>query len=611
MRFAGRLKARITNALSERFSFTSQSNVLASAFTSLIVAGLISVILGQDRNWDLMNYHYYAAYAYLNDRVGVDLAPVGLQSYFPPLLDVPYFWLSTRLPPVVLSFLMGAWQGACFILLSGIAWTALPNDDRRVTRAPLLGLAGMLSSVFLSEFGSTMGDNTTAPFVLGAVLLAIWPHDRAGASVWRLLACGVCMGLAVGLKLTNAVYAVALAAGILVGAACSRRGVLHLTVVTLTSLVAFGALKGAWFHQMWIAFRNPLLPQFNALFKSPLASETLVSDTRWLPKTGIEWMTWPVQMTLDPARVGEVGLRQIVWLLLFLATAWWVIHLVHGRRRPQHPPQLAPVVTQRQVVAFVGTSFVVWMAMFSIHRYLAVAEMMASIALWIVIHRISSADRAHRLATVAVVACALVAVMGWTGWGRAGLGQTGFQAETPEATPEPATVVMTGIEPQGWIIPILSAEYRFVGVSGFPEGPGYQARARAMWDSTPGRIFAILPAADDRRQQRVARLNRAVELLGLNETCARLQWWAAKLKLEIQPEFGGIGSPSRKCELILPASRSVDLALEDHRLQEQAMQVLARHNLQLLSPSCVRKRASIGTDPQPYQWCRVVQSDPG
>ncbi|HZX78221.1 hypothetical protein [Lysobacter sp.] len=605
------MKSSITAVLSQRFGFTSRSNVVAAAVAGLIVAGLVSVILGQDRNWDLMNYHYYAAYAYLNDRVGVDLAPVGLQSYFPPMLDVPYFWLSTRLHPVILSFLMGAWQGVCFILLSGVAWTVLRHDARRAIRAPLLGLAGMLSAVFLSEFGNTMGDNSTAPLVLGALLLAIGSRDRSGDSVRHLLLCGICMGLAVGLKLTNAIYAVALAVAIMAGEGRWVLRLYRLVLVTCSALAAFGVLTGAWFRHMWLTFRNPLLPQFNSWFQSPLAGETMVSDTRWLPKTGLEWVTWPIQMTLDPTRVGEVGLRQIVWLLLFIAMIWWGIKSLRAWRQRELPAAPALAVPQRQLLTFVATSFVVWMAMFSIHRYLAAAEMLAPIALWIVIHRISSGNQARHVASGAVAACALVAVLGWSHWGRAGLGKSGFQVEVPESNPLPATVLMTGIEPQGWIIPLLPEQYRFVGLSGFPEGPAYHERARAVWRETPDRIYAILPADDDRRQQRVVRLNRAMGWLGVNKTCARLQWWAAKLKLETQPQSDGIGLAGQKCELVLPASRRIDLTIEDRQSQEQAVQILSRHNLQLLGSSCLRKQASIGTDLQSYQWCRVVEIEPG
>jgi hypothetical protein len=58
-----------------------------------LLAGFLAVAKGQDGNWDLRNYHLYNPWAWLNDRLTTDLAPAGLQSYFNPLIDLPYFFL--------------------------------------------------------------------------------------------------------------------------------------------------------------------------------------------------------------------------------------------------------------------------------------------------------------------------------------------------------------------------------------------------------------------------------------------------------------------------------------------------------------------------------------
>jgi hypothetical protein len=51
-----------------------------------VLFGLYSLWLGQDRNWDQLNYHIYNAFALLNDKLSIDLAPAGMQTYFNPLL---------------------------------------------------------------------------------------------------------------------------------------------------------------------------------------------------------------------------------------------------------------------------------------------------------------------------------------------------------------------------------------------------------------------------------------------------------------------------------------------------------------------------------------------
>ena len=50
----------------------------------VVAAGARSIGLGKDVNWDLRNYHWYNAWALLNGRLGWDLAPAQLQTYYNP-----------------------------------------------------------------------------------------------------------------------------------------------------------------------------------------------------------------------------------------------------------------------------------------------------------------------------------------------------------------------------------------------------------------------------------------------------------------------------------------------------------------------------------------------
>ncbi len=56
-----------------------------------IFFGAWSYLLGQDRNADLINYHLYNAFAFLNNK-HYDFAVAGLQSFFNPLIDLPYYF---------------------------------------------------------------------------------------------------------------------------------------------------------------------------------------------------------------------------------------------------------------------------------------------------------------------------------------------------------------------------------------------------------------------------------------------------------------------------------------------------------------------------------------
>lgn len=91
--------ARLLSWLDRRFGFHGAGNVVAAGIAACVLFGILSVMLGQDANWDLRNYHLYNAYAWLNDRLETDLAPAQMQSYFVPVLDVPYYGMSVHWPP--------------------------------------------------------------------------------------------------------------------------------------------------------------------------------------------------------------------------------------------------------------------------------------------------------------------------------------------------------------------------------------------------------------------------------------------------------------------------------------------------------------------------------
>ena len=66
--------------------------------------------MGQDANWDLLNYHLYNGFAFLHSRSARDLLPTGLQSYLNPVLDALYAGLALgplRDTPRVLAAVTG------------------------------------------------------------------------------------------------------------------------------------------------------------------------------------------------------------------------------------------------------------------------------------------------------------------------------------------------------------------------------------------------------------------------------------------------------------------------------------------------------------------------
>lgn len=564
-----------------------------AATVAMLLGGAVSLFLGQDRNWDLRNYHLYNAYAWLEGRLGFDLAPAQLQSYFTPLIDVPYFLLVRHASAEWAGFVLGAWHGLNFALVALIAMRLLEHEVRPRRAALWLALAGCTSAAFLSELGSTMGDNTTAVFVLAA-LIAAWPAREPPLSTTRLIFAGICLGLAVALKLTNAIYAVGLGAAVLLQPTAYRR-LRSFSWLTAAAVLAFAVVAGPWHWALWSTFGNPLFPQFNAWFAAPLAQPIAVADAQWGPRHLGELIAWPLVFTLDPLRVGTSPLPQVIWGALYIsATVLGVRALLRGQHA-QAAWQRAGA-GNRFIFVFFLASFVAWMTVFNIHRYLVVLELLGPLMLWRLLH-----PRWPRLAVWSVVLVASVSLFGWNTWGHAAWAERDFEVERPSGlvASAPGTVLLVGGEPSAWMIPFLPERWRYVAVaSNFPESSLYRRRVFEHVQATGG-AFAIVPAHADRRAARAARIDAVARRLGFNE-CDEFEWIARRVKRVVVRQRS-----SGDCGLGPPRAHGDDGRAINRAAVIQAADALQSYGLLLSVDACRVLYARIGAEARPYQWCPV------
>lgn len=568
-----------------------------------LVLGLASLLLGQDDNWDLRNYHLYNPYAWLHGRIGTDLAPAGLQSYFNPLLDVFQAGLYRWLPAPLVGFVLGWLQGLNAVLLIAIGRRVLPagSPPRRVIG---LAIAGCMAAVFLSELGNTMGDNLTALFVLAG----LWCALGAGGPKARrtLLVAGVLVGVAVGLKLTNAVYAVALAATLLLLPARPGRRIAPVALFGTGGLAGFALTSGYWFWQLWQRFGNPLFPQFGALWPNRLISNAGVADLRFLPHGLGEWLAWPLLIAFDPSRVAESPVAELAWPVLYLLLLAWGITMAWRRWRGR---PTAPLDWRARCLAgFVAVGFLVWMAVFSIYRYLVPAEMLAPLLCWLLLRHLLPPRWAEPGAAWVVALVALVGLGGYGhNWGHASWARQAFRVELPAmpaGTAAHATVALTGTAPMAWRIPFLPGELAFVGIgTNFPVGPGYAARVREILQQRGGLVWVMLPAADYPRRSYLARLNSWAGRLGWNDDrsgCARLDWLRRRFHLRARLARAE-GRPG--CRFVLRDQDRIDLAALDHVTEQHALAQLAPYELRFDPAECRRYGSWIGRSFVPYLWC--------
>ena len=133
----------------------------------LFWAGFV-VLLGKDTSWDFRNYHWYAPYAFLNNRLGIDVAVAHQASYYNPYLDIPFYWLATHTRSWIALAVLGAVQGANIVPLYLMARRRLRVNVQAADiklMAGALALLGLVGALTLTEFGTTYYDNVMSVFV--------------------------------------------------------------------------------------------------------------------------------------------------------------------------------------------------------------------------------------------------------------------------------------------------------------------------------------------------------------------------------------------------------------------------------------------------------------
>lgn len=345
---------------------------------ALIAGGLLSLLQGQDRNGDLLIAHATWIWTLLHQQQDLAWSPGGPAQLVPSLWNVPWYYTALHWPPQVAIFYLGMLGGLAIWLSAAVAWTALSPAGRLRLPLVLICVAGTyFGPVMRTEFGTTFGNLPTGILVLGAVLCYL--RRTQELTVARGAAIGLLLGGAVGLKLTNLVWVLAMAPAMAAtGVHIWRRRAVWVGWCAGIS-VGYLATGGYWAWMMWDRFRNPLYPFYNGLFHSSYGWTESVRDDRYT----VGWAK-ALRMPLDMA-VGkypsELAGRDVRWAILaeLVLVAAVIVHL--RRRGREGWARLVEPASARFLFVFAGFGWVIWLAEFGIARYLLVLESLSTLIL--------------------------------------------------------------------------------------------------------------------------------------------------------------------------------------------------------------------------------------
>lgn len=474
------------------FMTTARTRGLLVLALCLVFGAALSVAFSQDIFWDTKNYHLYNAWAFLHDRYALDITAAGMQSYFNPLPDIPYFLLATG-PlshwPRVLAALQGLWFGALFYLVVRIAVRLAELQKRRFGVADVCAvLIGITGTMAVSQIGSTTNEIQLAVLLLLGfyLLLPLLSPEGVTHPMRRALLAGLCCGIAAGLKPTAIVYPPAMALALLFALGVGRKSAWQAVVVyTVGASIAFVLSYGVWAWHLYQVTGNPIFPMFNQLFHSPLTAQTGGTDGQFRPRNVLQWLFYPFfWIHKQRGLVTEAVFADARYALAMLAVA--SMALLGLRRRSTAARPTDPAL--RMLMIFVGVGYVLWMALFSILRYAVPVEALTGLTML-------CAVRAWRpqwwqpttkaaAGTLVLLLVLILATTTYPSWWRGAYRQQVFEVNVGPI--EANSLVILAGSPDGYLATqIPNAEsLQFVGLTWFTT----VSRGYGLWDMTQKRL---------------------------------------------------------------------------------------------------------------------------
>ena len=440
---------------------------------------LRSLQLGQDANWDLRNYHFYNAFALVRGRFDLDLAPAMAQTYWNPVLDLPFYGLvAAGLNPRLIATLMAMPYAAAAFFASKIAWQVL--NSLALSDRGIWWLLGCLVDVSGAAGAGTVASTTNDAYIAALVLAAAWtmvrPQCVAAATrgpAWRGFVCGgFLIGLAAGLKLTAAPYAVGLCLALAVGQPHIRRAVVAMIACTLASVAGLALAAGPWMLFLYEKFRSPLFPLFNAYFQSPFWELANLNDSRYGART--LWGALKLALKLPYVLIHETrGIVGEQWirdyrlasvaggLCLVVFTTVWRVSRAKSVLAATPQPGGYSLRISAQVLTFFAVSYALWLGLFSIYRYLLPLEMMtgtllvASLVVAVRNQKVQAAIALPMIISILLTTRAL-------DLGRTTFGERFFEVQLPLIASD-SLVLLLDRQPLAYLIPFFPDDARFVG----------------------------------------------------------------------------------------------------------------------------------------------------
>jgi len=573
------------------------------------VFGLWSLILGQDRNFDLAGYHLYNGFSFLNDKFDIDFAVSGIQTYFNPLLDAAYFSLNTHLNPKLVGLIIGLLHGMIFVLIFKIVSIFLIKNENinfcksLHLKVLLVSIAGCLTPNFLSCLGNSMGDNTTAFLNLFSLFLILknWDSNNSNYKILVFFTAGLIIGSSVGLKLTNAPYALSMALSLFFYPEKFTKRVIIFLLFSSSVLGGIFLTGGFWFIKMWDHFNNPFFPLFSNFFHNSFSNLVTLTNV-WTPKDFFSIIFFPFLKFFNYHTASDSLAREILWPIIYVL----LILKVTSKINNIHVNFSFKLSKENFLICFIVFSYILWMFIFGLQRYLVTIEVLTPLVFLILIKNFNFKLKEKFFRTVIFLSIIICLFGGYGTFGHTKWITPAFYAEIPLDLREPkdSIVLMSDNSPISWLVTLFPKDLSFFRLNTFSD-------EQLILDSFllgKKHFYVIFSGIYNWRIDNVKKWDHVLSFLNLKSSlskCDSLDQFIKKIKFRGKINF--IQKNQEMCYLDIMDKDYVDLNTANAEVIKLNQNSLYKFNLNLDTHSCKNYSARLGTQNWNYKWCKATK----
>ncbi len=351
-----------------------QNSILLLFFCAIAV--IISVANKFDFRWDFTNYHYYNPFAFFYNRLGFDIVPASVNTFFNPLIDIPVYLMIKNFNDnlgLIFAF-QGLWFGGLLFVFYKIV--LLFFDEKKISNFFKILMVMFIAStgqITYFQIGSSTNEIQVALFAFISLYVLFDMIKGQSLQKWyKFFIAGLILGCALGLKSTIVYICVACGISLIFCYKYLEKPFEFILLFTLGGLSGYLAVNGWWMYKMWDLYQNPFFPFLNGIFKSPWFDDFNYSDTRFIPQ-GFRKFIFPYTWNGQNAETYFFDFRGMFFYTLAIC------FVVYMSIKPARWKDFAKNRLWCFYAVFLFLSYIIWMNLFGIYRYIIVMEMLSAI----------------------------------------------------------------------------------------------------------------------------------------------------------------------------------------------------------------------------------------